>query len=202
MGISERKERARDALRGKILDAARELFVAEGFEAVTMRAIAERIEYSATAVYLCFKDKQELMRELVLEDFGIFAQQFVKLLQVRDPVERLRKAGLAYVRFALAHPNHYRLMFMTPPPPGHKQQLDKGNPERDAYAFLRAAVEEAIAQRLLLRRDVELVTQAAWAAVHGIASLHIAKGDDPFVDWRAAEKTAALLIDSLLSGLK
>jgi len=62
MGIIERRERERKAVRKKILDAARELFVAEGYDAVTMRRIAETIEYSPTAIYFHFKDKETLIR--------------------------------------------------------------------------------------------------------------------------------------------
>src|ERR1700678_2654292 len=99
MGTTERRERERQELRTRILDAARELFAAEGYEAVTMRKIAERIEYSPTAIYAHFKDKNALIRELCEGDFLAFAQKFVGFLTVQDPIERLRLAGVAYVDF-------------------------------------------------------------------------------------------------------
>ena len=64
MGSTERRERAKGRVRGLILDAARALFAVKGYEAVTMRAIAERIEYSPTAIYLHFADKRDLVRAL------------------------------------------------------------------------------------------------------------------------------------------
>ena len=73
MGPRERREREREETRTRILDAARELFAAEGYEAVTMRRIAERIEYSATAIYFHFKDKEALVKELCDVDFTSFA---------------------------------------------------------------------------------------------------------------------------------
>src|SRR5205085_1361185 len=136
---SERRERERLDLRTRILDAARELFIAEGFEAVSMRKIADKIEYSPTAIYLHFKDKTDLIRELCDEDFRSFAARFLELAQIPDPVERLRRAGQAYLEFGLTHPGHYRLMFMTPKPPGvdaEHSALRRGNPDEDAYAFL------------------------------------------------------------------
>ncbi|HEY8369587.1 MAG TPA: helix-turn-helix domain-containing protein, partial [Thermodesulfobacteriota bacterium] len=61
MGTIERRERERAATRAKILDAARELFVSEGYDAVTMRRIADRIEYTAAALYRHFPDKRALL---------------------------------------------------------------------------------------------------------------------------------------------
>jgi AcrR family transcriptional regulator len=138
MGTTERREREKQELRTKILDAARELFAAEGYEAVTMRKIAERIEYSATAIYAHFKDKNALIRELCEEDFAAFAQAFVEFLSIEDPIERMRRAGVAYVDFAIKNPQHYRLMFMTARPPIDGEDTSGANdPSRNAYAFLR-----------------------------------------------------------------
>src|SRR5262245_13887112 len=117
MGVTERRERERQETRTKILDAARELFAELGYEAVTMRKVAERVEYSPTAIYFHFKDKESLMRELCEIDFGSLAHQFQKIAREKDPIERLRKIGHAYVAFGVDFPNHYRLMFMTPRPP-------------------------------------------------------------------------------------
>ena len=143
MGTTERRERERQELRERILDAARTLFAEQGYDAVTMRKIADRIEYSPTAIYFHFKDKQTLLQELCDTDFGALAHEFQKIARIGDPVDRLRQIGRAYVEFAIAYPNHYRLMFMTPSkaslePEGSR--LARGNPEEDAYAFLRATV--------------------------------------------------------------
>ena len=71
MGVQERREREKKELKQEILDAARDLFVREGFENVSMRKIAEKIEYSPTAIYLHFKDKEALVHELCLHDFRV-----------------------------------------------------------------------------------------------------------------------------------
>lgn len=206
MGIKERREREREAVRLKILAAARELFVAEGYEAVTMRRIADAIEYSPTALYFHFKDKETLIRELCRADFIALAKAFQRIAREPDPFERLRKVGHAYVEFGLTHPNHYRLMFMTPPQ--HKDGADleamgKGNPEEDAYTFLLATVQAAIeAGRLRPEmHDPDLLAQAVWGATHGVLALHIARAGDPWVEWRPVKKVAATVIDALLRGL-
>ena len=207
MGINERREREREEVRRKVLDAARELFARDGYEAVTMRKIAEAIEYSPTAIYLHFKDKESLVRELCLADFDALAKSFQRIAREPDPLERLRKVGLAYADFALEHPNHYRLMFMTPHPGHGKDEAEaakrRGNPEADAYAFLLATVAEAMEKGMLRPelKDPQLVAQAAWAGVHGVVSLHVAKGADPWVDWKPLKKTVALVVDAFSRGI-
>lgn len=206
MGPSERRQREREEIRTRILDAARELFISEGYDAVTMRRIAERIEYSPTAIYFHFKDKEALMGELCAVDFYTLAMQFTKIAKVEDPVERLRRIGHAYAEFAAEYPNHYRLMFMTPHPPGDipdEVMQRRDNPEEDAYAFLKSTVEQAIKEKRLRpeHSDVELVSQTMWAGVHGVVSLSIAKECDPWVQWRPIRKRVTTMIDILIEGL-
>ena len=203
MGPRERREREREEVRTRILDAARDLFAAEGYEAVTMRRIAERIEYSPTAIYFHFRDKDTLLKDLCETDFASLAQEFVVLQKIADPIEKLKAIGLAYFRFGMEKPNHYRLMFMTPHPPIESDVMHKGNPEEDAYAFLKSVVHEAIAQKRFKREyhDVELVSQTMWAGVHGVVSLSIAKESDPWVEWRNAEARAKIMVDVLVDGM-
>lgn len=205
MGVKERREREREEIRGKILDAARELFVHEGYEAVSMRKIAEKIEYSPTAIYFHFKDKEAVMRELCDADFLALAQQFGEIGKIADPIERLRATGLAYADFALHYPNHYRLMFMTPHPPHDPEEsaIRKGNPEEDAYAFLKATIEEGIAQGRFRPEltDADLLAQVNWAGIHGVVSLQIAKCNDDWIDWRAEADRIRLMLDALIRGL-
>ena len=205
MGPKERRAREREETRGVILDAARELFIAEGYEAVTMRRIADRIEYSPTAIYFHFRDKEALLKELCETDFLALAGQLAKIAQVRDPIERLRKTGLAYIDFGLSNPNHYRLMFMTPHPPIDPELMDiaQGDPQEDAYAFLRNVVTACIAQGLVRDEvaDAGLMSQTMWAGVHGVIALQIAKSNDPWVDWRPLRDRVETMIDVLLRGL-
>jgi AcrR family transcriptional regulator len=204
MGVKERREREREETRAKITDAARELFAREGYDAVSMRRIAEAIEYSPTAIYVHFKDKEALFQDLCRQDFGKLAEVFTSLSNVQDPVERVRQIGHAYVRFALLYPNHYRLMFMTSQrQPGENDLSNKGDPDRDAYAFLRLAVQQAFDSNRFLPhlKDVELLTQVFWATAHGVASLQIVKGNDPWIDWRPVEERAGLALDAILRGM-
>jgi AcrR family transcriptional regulator len=206
MGVKERREREKSETRDRMLDAARELFVTEGYEGVSMRRVAEKIEYSPTAIYVYFADKEELFRELCHQDYARLAAVFQSSLMSSDPIERLRQIGAIYVDFGTRYPNHYKFMFMTVHPPCEPDDEDReimGNPERDAYAFLRWAVQQAIDAGCFREeiRDAELVSQTLWASVHGVISLNIAKGSDPWVDWRSLQERAELMLDVTLRGL-
>jgi AcrR family transcriptional regulator len=206
MGVKERRAREKSETRDKILDAARELFVTEGYEGVSMRRVAEKIEYSPTAIYVHFSDKQQLFHELCQQDYARLAEVFQSSAMSSDPIERLKQIGDTYTEFGVRYPNHYKFMFMTPHPPQEPDEKDReimGNPEVDAYAFLKWAVQQAIdAGRFREElQDAELISQTLWASAHGVIALHIAKGCDPWVDWRPLAQRAQLMLDVTLRGL-
>lgn len=206
MGIKERRLREKSETRDKILDAARELFVTEGYEGVSMRRVAEKIEYSPTAIYVHFADKNELFHELCREDFARLQEVMTSSAMPADPVERLRQIGRGYVQFGVHYPNHYVFMFMTPHPDHEPDEEDRevmGNPEVDAYALLKAAVLDAIhAGRFREElQDAELISQTLWASVHGVISLDIAKCKDPWVEWRPLQERAEMMLDVTLRGM-
>lgn len=89
MGSQERREKEREEVRAKILDAC-ELFVTHGYEAVTMRKIAAKIDYTATALYTHFADKESLLLALCDADFLALRHAFDRIAQIVDPIERLR----------------------------------------------------------------------------------------------------------------
>jgi AcrR family transcriptional regulator len=206
MSSKERRQRERDEVRVKILNAARELFATQGVEAVSMRKIADAVEYSPTIIYQHFADKESLLRELCTEDFGAMAETFKQISHVADPIARIEQIGLASARFGLEHPNHYRVMFMTP---CHIEKLTeddlshKGNPDEDGYAFLRQAVSEAIAAGRYREEltDPDLISQVVWAAMHGLVSLEIVKGKDPWLEWRPFERRIQVMIENLHRGM-
>ena len=208
MGPKQRREREKEEVKQMILDAARELFVEHGYEAVSMRKIAEKIEYSPTAIYLHFKDKEALLDELCGSDFRTLAREFIEFAQIRDPIERMRRSGLAYVDFALAHPQQYRLMFMTPLPPEHATSAEnlasRGKIEEDAYAFLRATMAQAIDEKRVRPEytDPDLLAQMAWAPLHGVLALHIARKMEPeWIDARPPRDTARALVEAFIRGI-
>jgi AcrR family transcriptional regulator len=197
MGVQERRAREKKELRQEILDAARDLFVREGFENVSMRKIAEKIEYSPTTIYLYFHDKSDLLDCIIEETFARLVRKQTMLQQtVADPVERLERGLRSYIEFGLKHPNHYKVTFMMPQQPVTDPDLCPRSREmgQKAFANLRSMLAECVEQSLIEIEDLEATAQAMWAAAHGLTSLMIAK---PHYPW--AERTH--LIDTLLATL-
>jgi AcrR family transcriptional regulator len=208
MKSATRRKQHQDELREKILDAARELFVTVGVEAVSMRKVAEKIGYSATTLYNYFEDKVALLHALCDADFGALHESFQKIRRIADPIERLRRLGQTYIRFALHYPNHYRLMFMTPRVPrdrdeGACSEIEHDDPDQDAYALLRATVVEGLAARVFRKeyQDPDLLSQVLWSGLHGVASLHLIMGNDTWIGWRPVEQVAQTALDVLIRGL-
>lgn len=198
-------EAERQQLRTLIIDAARELFVTRGVEAVTMREIAKRIDYSATSIYLHFADKESLLRAICDTDFLALATALKTILNIQEPVERLIALGNGYAQFALSHPNHYRLMFMTPHAPTGPEQstLLQNNPEQDAYFQLKTVVNEIfrIGKFKTELTDPDLIAQTIWAGIHGVCSLQIIMAQDTWVEWRDIELRLLAMQQVMLLGL-
>jgi AcrR family transcriptional regulator len=205
MSSKIRRKKEREEVRQKILDAARALFVAQGVEAVSMRKIAAKIDYTATALYTHFKDKESLLRELCDADFRAFRGALERAAEIADPVERLRALGKAYIAFARGYPNHYRLMFMTPQPPRDpdESEIERGNPDQDAYAFLRATIAEGLEAGRYREefRDADLLAQVIWSGAHGLVALHLTKSCDAWFNWHPFEETAEAVIDVMIRGV-
>ncbi|MFT3837068.1 MAG: TetR/AcrR family transcriptional regulator [Myxococcaceae bacterium] len=204
MGSKERREREKTETRQLILETARQLFAEKGFEAVTMRMIADKIEYSPTAIYVHFADKDSLMRELCAGDFRSMSAAVVRAQKVEDPRDRLKKLGRAYLDFALDHPNSYMLLFMHR---HERKALDKDefdDPERSAYAMLKQAVQHAIDKGALHadHQDADQTAQLMWAGIHGLISLQFAMQNDGKVPWKPLKKMVDLMMDVLLEGFR
>ncbi|NUT46293.1 MAG: helix-turn-helix transcriptional regulator [Saccharothrix sp.] len=168
MSVQERRERERAERHLLIIDAARELAEAEGWDAVTTRRLAERVEYSQPVLYSHFKGKDEIVRAVALQGFGELADRLrVARAGHRSPVLALRSLAVAYLDFATERPALYEAMFVR------EVDLSFGTPEtppepRAAYTEFLGAVEP------LARPDddPETLTEVFWSALHGQITLH------------------------------
>lgn len=205
MSSAARQERERLAKRTLILNAARELLITRGVEAVTLREIAQRIEYSTTAIYVQFKDKQDLLEQMVREDLGAFSRALLAKAAIADPVQRLDALGEAYVEFALTMPRHYQMLFLTETTQQSQDpaRQHKPAPGDEGYELLLHTVEECV-QTGRFRpelRDPPALAQAIWASVHGLVSLLIVKGNVPFFEWRQPKQLLEVGLGSLVRGM-
>ena len=177
MGITERKEKQKEEIRKMILNASMKLFIDEGFEKVSIRKIANIIEYSPTTIYLYFKDKNEILFQLCEEGFIKLEALNKNLLEIKNPLNRLHKMGENYVGFGLQHPEYYDLMFIQNAPMEKLAQMNDGkwiHGDR-ALELLRTIIKECMTKKIIKRGDVDSVTMAVWGMVHGLVSLTIRK---------------------------
>lgn len=200
MGIQERRLRDRETLRRKILDAARELFVEEGYEAFSMRRLAERIEYSPTTIYLHFTDKAELFNAICEETFAQLVRRLAAIERrgADRPLECLREGLHAYIDFGLKHPHHYTVTFVLSPQQTEEYRFE-GSAGEQAFGFLSRAVERCVEAKAFRPVETDAAAQTLWAGVHGLTSLLIAHQDFPFV---AKSKLVGTLIECLIRGFQ
>jgi AcrR family transcriptional regulator len=205
MGSTERRAREREAMRSRILSAARELFVRHGYEAITLRKVAESIEYSPANIYKYFRDKDDMVRALCRQDMAALMADLPPAARQLAPMECLRALCLRYVDMGLEQPNHYRLMFMTPLLSGADTAAGDPpvDPEPDAYRLFVSLVEACIGERPEAKRpeDAHWVAQTVWAGLHGVIALHIALGAEAGVAWHPVRARATFMCDLLLQAL-
>jgi AcrR family transcriptional regulator len=206
MNALERRTQQKQETRERMLEACRQLLLSEGFHGLSMRKLAAKLGYSPTAIYSYFPDKEALLGELVEREFIKFRRGFDQAGQPgSDPIERLRRMGMIYVEFGLEQTAAYKFLFMNTqieqfPKIG---LIEHGNPAQDCYAYLRATVVEGLAAGRFRPElnDPDQIAQLFFSSTHGVVSLHLARGKDPWVPWKPVQDTAREMIDALIRGI-
>lgn len=158
-----------DDIKSRIVSAARALYFERGPDAVTMRAVAERVGVTATALYRHFPDKDAILREVVGEGSRLLGSHLFRALEAPTPLERLRATAFAYLDFALAQPQAYRALFE----PAGEDDASPMHAQRGAVRrFLRDRVREAMDAGVIAPGDPDGTALTVWALLHGLASLH------------------------------
>ncbi|MBI3354548.1 MAG: TetR/AcrR family transcriptional regulator [Nitrospirae bacterium] len=170
MGILERKDREKKKMRGLILKTAMKLFLEEGFENVTVRRIAERIEYSPAAIYLYYKDKDEILYAIHEIGFEKLYKQQQTILSIKNPWKRLKKHGSNYINFALENHEYYDLMFIMRGPAKKIKEKEEWEIGLRSFEFLKKNINECIKAGYLSKVNLDVAAFAFWSLTHGIAS--------------------------------
>ena len=144
MGVRERQGREREAVTRAILDAARDLFVAEGYNNVSIRKIAERIEYSPAAIYSYFPSKDDIFFALAEEGLRLLFASRGDCRQLADPLDGIRRPFLHVYEFSKTHPEYFALMFLDRSVPRISQNFQRFGFVRDGKAQLAAVIQRAI----------------------------------------------------------
>ena len=168
-----------------------------------MRKVARRIDYSPTAIYLHFKDRDDLVSSVCEQLMGGLAKELEQVADRHaDPLVALKKGLRRYVEFGLKHPQHYQATFGIPH--GHDAEKDARHQEPatialQTFGFLPRLVGECVKQKKLAKVDVRTASCALWAGVHGMTSLLIVM---PNFNWGDPDKVVDELVTMLVDGLR
>lgn len=189
MGIAERKGRQRAEREHRITAAARLIAESEGWNAVTIRRLAEEIEYSQPVLYSHFENRDAIVAAVAVEGFREITTAFQQA--ARESTDRrnaLDNVAMAYLAFARKHPALYEAMFALPT--SLRFAAAETRPElKDAFAALAAVVAPS-------STDVEVATETFWAALHGLAELE----GSGRIRRSARTERVALLVRAILGG--
>jgi len=203
MGIKERKEKHKEDLRQRILDVAKALFLKDGYDATSIRKIAEKIEFSPTTIYLYYKDKADIIYALHQEGFKLLSTQFLVLQHVHEPFERLKAMGRVYMSFALNNPDFYELMFIMKEPIDfvknhcHDEEWQEGE---QAFSALTMTVEHCKAAGYFAKFDTATFALNVWSLMHGLCSLKLQGHLDHMASTKIALPEGVDLMEQTFNG--
>lgn len=191
--------------------AAQELFLRDGYEATTIRRIADVVGVSAPALYLYFKDKDAIMLALCDQTFRSLNDVMDGMEKEQLPaMDRLRRCGAAYIRFALEHPRQYWLTFMSGSTPdkikkrGHKPDTTELDPDEPgaqgaiAFSRLMGIFRDIESGGHALNFPVDTAAELVWMCLHGLVAAII---NNPEFPWTRRETLIEGMLDVAMRGV-
>ncbi|MGG1616604.1 TetR/AcrR family transcriptional regulator [Paenibacillus sp. NRS-1782] len=161
--------------RGRILEAARHLFITKGYRAISMRSIGQHLGYSHGSLYYHFKEKAELFYAIVIEDFntlrGILLQGATGT--PKDGLNRLEHLMLEFIRFGLENPYQYEIMFMM-----HDEELFAycRTEQNRCVELFASMIRQELSDQGHSEEDSSRVPQSLFLSMHGFVSFYIQDG--------------------------
>jgi len=190
-------------LKAALLDGALALIASRGPEGLTLREVAQRAGVSHAAPYRHFKDKTALLAAVAEEGFGEMCREMAAAATAAgaNPLDRFKAIGVAYVRFAVGHPAHFRIMF-GPEIPDRSAFPSLATAAWAAFQMLGDAVSDCQRAGAVRAGDPLEVALPAWAIVHGLSALVI-DGQAPAAgcDARSVESLAQEITTAIYQGL-
>jgi AcrR family transcriptional regulator len=204
MGVTERKEREKQELRQRILEAAKEVFIEDGYDKASIRAIAERVEYSPATIYLHFRDKDELFYAVHELGFAKMFERMQELVGIEHPMQRLHRMGEIYLDFAVENPELYDLMFISRAPMAaiHKKYDAGWDCGHRNFTLLQDLIRACMEGGHMAVTDLNVATMAIWSYVHGLASLFIRDRFKVSDEFQNAPETMRHALDLMVDRLK
>jgi AcrR family transcriptional regulator len=199
MGIRERQSRERDTIRRKILTAARALFLNEGYANVSMRKIADQIEYSPGAIYSYFSSKEDIFFALAEEGLQIVRTHCLAGPQAATPFERVREAVWRFYTFSKEQPEYFSLIFVDSAVPRISRDWERFVSMRELRAAIEQDIRLSIQDGVFPNVESGTIFRILWTAAYGAAvfrlSHRLAPGED-------SDALAHDLLEATLAGLR
>lgn len=194
--IQQKKEK--DLLRKQIIAAAEELFLSEGLKNVSMRSIAQKIGYSATTIYIYFKNKEELIKELIKSNYDEFVQEIRSKFQPSDnPFENLNKVLNLYVQTAISNPAKYKLVINN----YHNFTYPEFSSDKYlGFNYILENIEKCIKKGIFNKIKAKTATQGLWITTYGLLNMLTTSPDS--VWWENRDELIGHTIKSALDGLR
>jgi AcrR family transcriptional regulator len=204
MGIKQRHERDREAVRRAILDAARDLFVSEGYQNVSLRKIAERIEYSPAAIYGYFAGKDDIFFALAEEGFRLLGEpQRAEAADVQrslSPLDRLRGIFWHFYEFSRQHPQYFLLMFVDHSVPRISREYERFAFAREIKGHFVAEIQACVEEQLLPGTvEPYVVLRLIMMGLIGVAMMRLSDRLGPSEN---ADLLAEDMLNVILAGLR
>ena len=163
-------------LRERILACAVDLYLEQGLKGLSMRHLAEKLGVSATALYRHYRNKEDLVHNIIGEAVLVFGNYLATAHAGQTPEERFRLGGEAYLNFALERSKYYEVMFLAPDQLGPEAQPEQLRLKSMAtFQFLVDRVQECMDSGHLRQDDPFSVAMSVWAHSHGLVSIYLAK---------------------------
>ena len=209
MGIQDRRIREKEALRQSILDAATQLFVDEGYENVSIRRIADKIEYAPSTIYLYFKDKTELLNTICAEMFDTLTANLQAIhSEAESWPDKLRRGLRLYIEFGLEHPNHYMITFCIPAVGRNGYDANQLGQTNEAglrcFEELVRVIRDGTVAGAFKAGDIHVLSETVWLFIHGITSMLIQSKYIPNFPWAdqrlVIDQGLAMIVESMVQG--
>jgi AcrR family transcriptional regulator len=167
------RNRRRQRIYTAILEAARDIITEQGADNLTMRAIAEHIDYSQAGLYEYFDSKEEILQVLCGQGHALLRDALLQVSSDQPPADHLLELGLAYIKFALSNPDYYMLMFTLSFSSANQEDMLN---EESSYSVLLSVIQRGLVAGVFKPRPgfgLSEMAYAAWSIVHGISMLRL-----------------------------
>ncbi|PAQ16037.1 TetR family transcriptional regulator [Bacillaceae bacterium SAOS 7] len=201
-----KRKRESSEIKKEIIDAARQLFLDEGYQHVSMRKIASKIGYTPTTIYIYFKNKEEILLHLLEEGYGLFYHELkIAYDHSFDQSHEIKLFNMceAYIYFGLKQPDYYNIIF-TKNLETNTSRIENSN-RFNGFLLLNTVVKGFIQENTFIENSQELVqsdmnmSHTIWASLHGLTSLLITF---PQFDWGEQNRLIQFHIRTIIQGIK